>query len=124
ASAEYTEKPDEWQANLQRLRRKHDYARTLVPAPVVDDVAGAEVGIISYGSNDPAIREARDMLAAVGVKTSYMRLRALPTTPEFTRFAEQYDRLYVVENNFDGQMLHILQTELPTRAAHMRSVSL
>jgi 2-oxoglutarate/2-oxoacid ferredoxin oxidoreductase subunit alpha len=124
ASAEYTEKPDEWQANLQRLRRKHDYARTLVPAPIVDNIAGAEVGIISYGSNDPAIREARDMLAAAGVKTSYLRLRALPTTPEFTRFAEQHDRLYVVENNFDGQMLHILQTELPTRAAHMRSVSL
>ena len=124
ASAEYTEKPDEWQANLQRLRRKHDYARTLVPAPIVDDIAGAQVGIISYGSNDPAIREARDMLAAAGVKTSYLRLRALPTTPEFTRFAEQYDRLYVVENNFDGQMLHILQTELPSRAAHMRSVSL
>src|SRR6185437_7700464 len=96
----------------------------LVPTPVVDDVAGAQVGIISYGSNDTAIREARDMLAAAGVKTSYLRLRALPTTPEFTRFAEQYDRLYVVENNFDGQMLHILQTELPTRAAHMRSVSL
>ncbi|HEY7974711.1 MAG TPA: hypothetical protein VID72_05165, partial [Ktedonobacterales bacterium] len=124
ASAEYTERPDEWQANLQRLRRKHDYARTLVPAPVVDEAAGAEIGIISFGSNDPAMREARDMLATAGVKTSYLRLRALPTTAEFTRFAEAYDRLYVVENNFDGQMLHILQAELPTRAAQMRSVSL
>ncbi len=122
--AEYTEKPDEWQANLERLRRKHDFARTLVPAPVVDEMEGAKVGIISYGSNDPAIREAREMLAAAGLKTSYLRLRALPTTAEATRFIEKYDRLYVVENNFDGQMLNILRAENPTRAAHMQSVSL
>ncbi len=124
ANAEYTEKPDEWQANMERLGRKHDYARTLVPPPVVDEVEGATFGIISYGSNDPAIREARDMLAAAGVKTSYLRLRALPTTSEFTHFVEKYDRLYVVENNFDGQMRHILQTEAPAKAAQMRSVSL
>ncbi len=123
ANAEYTEKPDEWQANMQRLRRKHDFARTIVPKPIVDEVDAAEIGIISYGSNDPAMREARDMLTAAGVKTSYLRLRALPTTAEFTSFIEKYDRLYVVENNFDGQMLHILQAEAPMRAALMRGVS-
>ena len=124
ASAEYTEKPDEWRANMERLARKHEYARTLVPAPVIDEVEGAAIGIISYGSNDSAIREARDMLAAAGVMTSYLRLRALPTTKEFTSFAAKYDRLYVVENNFDGQMRHILQTEAPAKAAAMRSVAL
>ena len=124
ANAEYTEKPEEWRANMERLARKHEFARTLVPAPVVDEVEGAEIGIISYGSNDPAIREARDMLAAGGLKTSYLRLRALPTTAEFQAFAAKYDRLYVVENNFDGQMRHILQTEAPERAGAMRSISL
>ncbi|HEX8733000.1 MAG TPA: 2-oxoacid:acceptor oxidoreductase subunit alpha [Ktedonobacterales bacterium] len=124
AHAEYTEKPDEWMANLERLARKHETARTLVPAPVVDEVDGAEIGIISYGSNDPAIREARDMLAKAGVETSYLRLRALPTTKEFQTFAAKYDRLYVIENNFDGQMRHILQTEAPARANAMRAVKL
>ncbi|HEX8997451.1 MAG TPA: 2-oxoacid:acceptor oxidoreductase subunit alpha [Ktedonobacterales bacterium] len=123
ANAEYTERPDEWEANMQRLGRKHEFARTLVPAPVVDEVDGAEIGIISYGSNDPAIQEARDMLAASGVKTSYLRLRALPTTTEFTRFVEKYDRFYVVENNFDGQMRHILQSEASKQAAQLRSVA-
>lgn len=123
-NAEYTEKPDEWRANMERLARKHEFARTLVPTPVVDEVEGAEIGIISYGSNDPAIREARDMLAAAGLKTSYLRLRALPTTTEFQDFAAKYDRLYVVENNFDGQMRHILQSEAPARAGAMRSISL
>lgn len=124
ANAEYTEKPAEWKANMERLARKHDFARTLVPKPVVDEVAGAKIGIISYGSNDPAIAEARDMLAAEGVKTSYLRLRALPTTTEFHTFAHAYDRLYIVENNFDGQMRKILMTEEPGLAASMRSVAL
>lgn len=124
ASAEYTEKPDEWRANMERLGRKHAYARTIVPKPVVDEVEGAEIGIISYGSNDPAIREARDMLSAAGVKTSYLRLRALPTTAEVASFAERYTRLYVIENNFDGQMLHILRSELPTQAPRMQGIAL
>ncbi|HEX9036647.1 MAG TPA: 2-oxoacid:acceptor oxidoreductase subunit alpha [Ktedonobacterales bacterium] len=124
ASAEYTEKPAEWKANMDRLSRKHAYARTIVPKPVVDEVEGAEIGIISYGSNEPAIAEARDMLAAEGVKTSYLRLRALPTTAEFDKFVHKYDHYYVIENNHDGQMRHILMTEAPERAARLRGVSL
>jgi 2-oxoglutarate ferredoxin oxidoreductase subunit alpha len=87
-------------------------------------VDGAEIGIISYGSNDAAIQEARDMLAGAGVKTSYLRLRALPTTKAVDEFAAKHDRVYVIENNFDGQMLRILQSEMPKRAAHMHSISL
>ena len=122
-SAQYTERSDEWEANLQRLNRKFAYARTIVPKPVVDEVAGAEVAIIAYGSTDPAIVEARDMLAAKGMKTSYLRLRCLPTTAEFQDFVAKYDRIYVVENNFDGQMHKILQTEAPARAINLISVA-
>jgi 2-oxoglutarate ferredoxin oxidoreductase subunit alpha len=123
AEAQYTERADEWQANLARLHRKFEYARTLVPKPVVDEVAGAEIGIISYGSNDSAIAEARSMLASRGIQTSYLRLRALPTTEEFQQFVAKYPRHYIVENNFDGQMAKILLTEAPTHAAHLRSVN-
>ena len=123
ALAQYTERADEWQANLARLRRKFDTARTLVPKPVVDEVAGAEVGIISYGSNDSAITEARSMLTSRGVTTSYLRLRALPTTAEFQQFVAKYPRLYVVENNFDGQMAKILMTETPEHAAQLTSIN-
>jgi 2-oxoglutarate/2-oxoacid ferredoxin oxidoreductase subunit alpha len=123
AEAQYTERADEWQANLARLRRKFDHARTIVPKPVIDEMAGAEVGIISYGSNDSAIAEARSMLASRGIQTSYMRLRALPTTEEFPQFVAKYPRLYVVENNFDAQMAKILQTEVPAYAAHLKSVN-
>ena len=123
AEAQYTERADEWQANLARLHRKFEHARTLVPKPVVDEVAGAEIGIISYGSNDSAIAEARSMLTSRGIQTSYLRLRALPTTEEFQRFVAKYPRHYIVENNFDAQMAKILLTEAPTHAAHLKSVN-
>jgi 2-oxoglutarate ferredoxin oxidoreductase subunit alpha len=94
-----------------------------VPPPVVDEVQGAEIGIIAYGSTDPAIVEARAMLVSKGIKTSYLRLRALPTTTEFNEFVAKYPRIYVVENNFDGQMQKILLTEAPEYATRLRSVS-
>src|SRR5215469_14836742 len=121
--AQYTERADEWEANLQRLAHKFEHARTVVPRPVVDEVQGAEIGVIAYGSTDPAIVEARAMLASKGIKTSYLRLRALPTTTEFNEFVAKYPRIYVVENNFDGQMQKILLTEVPEYATRLRSVS-
>jgi 2-oxoglutarate/2-oxoacid ferredoxin oxidoreductase subunit alpha len=121
--AQYTERADEWEANLKRLARKHEYARTLVPPPVIDQVEDAEIGIIAYGSSDPSIAEARSMLAQKGVKTSYLRMRALPTTGEQRDFTERYQHVYVVENNFDGQMCRILQSEEPEHATRFRSIS-
>jgi 2-oxoglutarate ferredoxin oxidoreductase subunit alpha len=122
AEAQYTERADEWEANLQRLAKKHDYARTIVPKPIVDEVPGAAIGLIAYGSTDTGIAETRDMLAAKGVKTSYLRLRALPTTDELEQFIARYPRIYVVENNGDGQMRRILQSEVPEHAARIVSI--
>jgi 2-oxoglutarate ferredoxin oxidoreductase subunit alpha len=123
ALAAYTERADEWQANLARLARKFETARALVPRPVLDEVPGAEIGLIAYGSTDPGIVEARSFLEKRGIKTSYLRLRALPTEETFQAFARQYPRIYVVENNFDGQMHKILQTEAPDVAGQMISIS-
>jgi 2-oxoglutarate/2-oxoacid ferredoxin oxidoreductase subunit alpha len=121
--AKYTERPEDWAANMERLRRKHDFARTIVPAPIVDEVDEAEIGIIAYGSSDGAVTEARYRLDKAGIKTSYLRIRALPTTTYVTTFIEKYPRIIVVENNFDGQMAKILQAEMPTAAAKIVSVA-
>ncbi len=118
-----TEKPDEWEDNLKRLARKHEFARTIVPSPVIDSVDGAEVGIIAYGSTDAAIAEARYRLNAIGLKTSYARLKALPATQEVLDFMRAYKRLYVVESNFDGQMAKVLMTDAPDCATRIVSVS-
>jgi 2-oxoglutarate ferredoxin oxidoreductase subunit alpha len=118
----YSERPADWQQNLDRLTRKHDTARKLVPAPILDEAEGATIGIIAYGSTDPAIVEARDRLRAQGVETSYLRLRALPLGEATRAFVEQYDRLYVVELNQDGQMHQLVQLHVPELAGKIRSI--
>ena len=79
----------------------------MVPQPIIDEVDGANIGIISLGSNDPAVEEKRDRLLAVGVKSSYLRLRALPISQPTRDFIEKYDHVFIVENNFDGQQVKI-----------------
>jgi 2-oxoglutarate ferredoxin oxidoreductase subunit alpha len=123
AYATYTERPEDWEANLKRLRRKFETASTLVPAPVVDTVPGARIGIISLGSNDTAIAEARARLRNAGLETSYLRVRALPVNADVRHFIETHDTVYVIENNFDGQLHHILVSEMPDLAAKMVSRS-
>jgi 2-oxoglutarate/2-oxoacid ferredoxin oxidoreductase subunit alpha len=118
----YSERPGDWQNNLDRLTRKHDTARTLVPAPIVDEVAGAQIGIIAYGSTDPAVQEARDRLAKQGVATSYLRLRALPLGDATRAFVEKHDPVYVVELNQDGQMQQLIRLHVPERAARVGSL--
>jgi 2-oxoglutarate ferredoxin oxidoreductase subunit alpha len=125
ALAQYTERADEWEANLDRLAKKFDTARTLVPKPIVDEVPDAKIALIAYGSTDPGMAEARVFLEKRGIKTSYLRLRALPTEETFQKFVHQhhYHRIYVVENNHEGQMHKILQTEAPDVAGRMVSIA-
>ena len=119
--AQYSERPADWQNNLDRLARKHDTARTLVPAPVLHEAEDARIGIIAYGSTDGAVQEARDRLRAQGVATSYLRLRALPLGQAASDFVAKYERVYVVEMNQDGQMLQLLQLHAPEHAAKIKS---
>jgi 2-oxoglutarate/2-oxoacid ferredoxin oxidoreductase subunit alpha len=121
--ATYSERPEDWENNLARLGRKFETARNLVPAPVVDEVEGAHIGIISVGSNHAAIVEARDLLRAAGVETSYLRIRALPINETVRAFLEKYDRIVVIENNYDGQLYQILAAEMLGCACKMASVS-
>jgi 2-oxoglutarate ferredoxin oxidoreductase subunit alpha len=112
-SATYSERPEDWEGNMDRLARKFETARALMPGPVVDDAEGASIGIISIGSNHPAVVEARDLLAAAGIKSSYMRLRALPINDTVREFMHRFPRVFVVENNHDGQLHQILFSEEP-----------
>ncbi len=111
--ARYSEQPDVWQRNLDRLVRKMETARTYVPAPLAED-SGNKIGIIAYGTTHHAVVEARDYLRAAGAKVDYMRVRALPLSSDVARFIARHDHVYVVEQNRDGQLYGILRTELPT----------
>jgi 2-oxoglutarate ferredoxin oxidoreductase subunit alpha len=116
AEAEYSERADDYVKNLDRLARKYETARAHVPEPVRRDEAGAEVGIIAYGTTHWAIVECQDQLREESdLKTSYLRLRALPLNGDLTDFVERHERVYVVEQNRDAQMLQLLRMELASR---------
>jgi len=122
--ATYSERSEDWVANLSRIKRKIDNARTQLPQPVVMGDGQARVGILSYGTNDPAIIEARDYLAAKGIATDYMRIRALPLSPDVQQFIDSHERVYLLENNFDAQMAHIIRGETDKDTRHMKALAL
>ena len=121
-AARYTEDPAAYVRNMDRLKRKLDTARTLVPAPEVFPAKGSEVGLIAYGSSHWAMLEAQSQLAAAGVKASYLRVRALPLHADVDAFIKAHKRVYVVEQNRDAQMGTLIRTEQPARAGDIKSV--
>lgn len=122
-NAVYSERPDDWQKNMARLSRKHETARTLVPPPVVDHRPEAKIGIIAFGSTDPAIQEGRDRLRARGIEISYLRVRALPLSSEVRDFIAAHERTYVIELNQDGQLWRIINMEYPDLAPKTASIA-
>ncbi len=120
--AAYSEKPEDHKATLDRLAKKYETARRFVPKPVLDETAGAQIGILAYGTTHWAVLEARDHMTADGLKTSYLRVRALPFTDEVKAFVEKYPRLYVVEQNRDAQLTSLLRNDYPQHAAKFRPV--
>ncbi len=109
----YSENPDVYKANMDRLARKFATAATLVPAPTVYRTNGAKAGVLFYGSTLPAAQEARHQLQKLGIETSSFRLRALPFNDELEDFLHDHDSIYVVEQNRDAQLMSILRSELP-----------
>ena len=118
----YTESPEVYKRVMDRLARKYETARGLVPPPVIERAPGAEIGILGFGSSHWGIVEARDMMAAEGLATDYLLLKALPFSGEVKSFLESRDRVYVVEQNRDGQMAALLKMEYPELAAKLRSI--
>jgi 2-oxoglutarate ferredoxin oxidoreductase subunit alpha len=123
-NALYTERPDDYQNLMERLGRKFETARTLVPGPEVVQTGKSKIGLIAFGSSDFAVRESRDQLKKeYGLETDYMRLRAFPFSREVHAFVAAHTRVYVIEQNRDAQMLSLLKLDLPAaEITKLRSV--
>jgi 2-oxoglutarate ferredoxin oxidoreductase subunit alpha len=107
---------------MARLKKKYETARTLVPKPVIRPVKDAKLGIIAYGSTEPAVEEALSLFKEDGgPKLAFLRLRALPCTSEVQNFIKKYERIYIVEANRDGQLRQILSSVFPDQAPKFRS---
>jgi len=122
--AQYSERPDDFERNMERLNRKFETARSFVPRPEVS-TGNSKIGIIGYGTSHWGLIESRDQLRQeYNIETDYLRLRAYPFTREVHDFVKQHDRVYVVEQNRDAQMLTLLKLDLePALITGLRSIA-
>jgi 2-oxoglutarate ferredoxin oxidoreductase subunit alpha len=123
-AANYTEKPDEYQAIMDRLTRKFENARKLVPAPVAVKDGTSKVGFIAYGTSDFAMRESLDQIKKEhGFAADYLRVRAYPFAAEIHDFIASHERVYVVEQDRDAQLASLLKLDLPAeQVVKLRSI--
>ena len=122
--AQYSERPDDYVNNVDRLARKFESIRRAVPRPEVDLNDSASIGVICFGTSRYAVDESREQLRQeYGIETSYLRLKAFPFTEELGDFIDRHARIYVIEQNRDAQMLALMRMELePEQIARLRSV--
>src|SRR5246127_4866776 len=110
---QYSERPDDYERNMERINRKFETARSFVPRPEIVANGKSKIGIIAYGTSHWAIVESRDQLRKeYNIETDYLRLRAYPFTREVHDFVKPHDRIYVVEQNRDAQMLSLLKLDV------------
>jgi len=123
--AQYSERPDDFEKNMERLARKFETARSFVPKPEILGDGKAKIGIIAYGTSHWGLVEARDQMRnEYNLETDYLRLRAYPFTKEVVDFIDQHERVYVVEQNRDRQMFDLLRLDLtPERITKLRSIA-
>jgi 2-oxoglutarate ferredoxin oxidoreductase subunit alpha len=124
AKAAYTEKPAEYVANVDRLLRKFESIRAAAPSPIADEREDARIGIVYCGTSRYGCEESRDQLREEsGIETSALRLRAYPFHPDLQDFIERHERVYVVDQNRDGQLHGLMRLDLdPRLTAKLRSI--
>ena len=158
--ARYSERAEDWEANMERLARKMDNARSAVPPPevmseqaappsagpqrvgrrAVDERGacggaavderqmseqGGRIGVVAYGSSHHAVVEAREQLRREkGLEVDYLRVRAFPFARAVHAFFERHERVYVVEQNRDGQLASLIKLDLaPELTVRVRSIA-
>jgi 2-oxoacid:acceptor oxidoreductase, alpha subunit len=122
--AQYTEREDDYINNMDRLSRKFETMRQHVPKPEVVLNEKASVGLICCGTSRYACEESRDqLLREYGLETSYLRLKAYPFTGDLSDFVSRHERVYVIDQNRDAQLLSLMRLELAAEEiARLRSV--
>jgi 2-oxoglutarate ferredoxin oxidoreductase subunit alpha len=122
--AQYTERDDDYIHNMDRLKHKFETMRKHVPAPVAHDRPQAEIGLIAAGTSHYAVAESCDQLQnEYEIPASYLRLKAYPFNDDLRKFIERHERLYVVDQNRDGQLLALMRLEMtPEEIAKLRSI--
>jgi len=131
AYAKYSESGPDYLYNMERLLKKFDTARALVPQPVVREASQAVLaksdgrvrfGALQFGSTSPAMSEAHDALEDDGISLDVMRIRAFPFAESVREFIAAHEAVFVIEQNRDAQLRTLLTTELGIDPARLLPV--
>jgi 2-oxoglutarate/2-oxoacid ferredoxin oxidoreductase subunit alpha len=110
--ARYSEEGSVYVDNMQRLLRKFETAKDLMPRPVQRDaLKPTATGVIYFGSTTPALTEALDVLESRGLHLDALRLRSFPFHEDVLDFIAKHEQVFVVEQNRDGQLRTLLINE-------------
>ena len=120
--AEYSEKSDNYQALLNRLDKKWETVKDLVPAPVVEQKDDSDIAIIYYGGTELVMGELNDWLENESKKVSRLRLKAFPFNKDVKEFIENNENIVVIEQNQTGQMTELLRNEYPQLSPKIKSL--
>jgi len=123
AYATYSEAGPDYQYNMQRLLKKHDFAKTLVPKPLLTAAKEpARFGVIYYGSTSPSMNEALEALAGNSIFINALRVRAFPFADEIQDFVHSHSKVFVIEQNRDAQLKTLLVNEAGINPASLISI--
>ena len=112
--AQYSERPADWARNMQRLNKKFETARSMMPRPKIDVNEDASAGFIGCGTSHWAIVESREQLKnEFDTNTSYLRLLAYPFNDDLTDFIRRHHHVYIVDQNRDGQLFELIRSGTP-----------
>jgi len=121
--AQYSEAGPDYVYNMQRLLKKHEHARTLVPKPeLIASPEPARFGAIFYGSTSPSMHEALESLQQQGIFVNALRVRAFPFQDEIYDFCQSHSKVFVVEQNRDAQLKTLLVNEAGINPANLISI--
>ena len=120
----YTEDANEYQDVVDRLLIKWETAKSLVPSPIKDFKKKNKMAILSIGSCDDAIREARNVMSKEGNDFNYLRVRAFPFSKEVEKFINAHEIVFIIEQNRDGQLKKLIQTETSCDTKKLKSIRL
>ena len=123
AYAAYSEAGPDYVYNMQRLLKKFETAKTLIPKPVLTpSKEPARFGCIYYGSTSPAMHEALEALSQNGIFVNALRVRAFPFQDEIFDFVQSHSKVFVVEQNRDAQLKTLLVNDAGINPASLISV--
>ena len=121
---QYSERPDDFERNMERINKKFEIARSFVPRPEMVANSKSEIGILAFGTSHWALLETLDQLRKEHhLYADYLRIRSYPFTREIHDFIENHQRVYIVEQNRDGQMATLLKLDIrPELVVRLRSI--